>query len=67
MIERPTVLERAFSLAASGKVNSVAEIRMALRTEGYSDEGHFQGPALNKQLMKLIASTSRDTTNNKSY
>ena len=55
MTQRPTLLERAFSLAASGKVNSVPEIRMALKQEGYSDEGHLHGRTISKQLTKLIA------------
>jgi len=55
MTFRPTVIERAFRLAASGKVNSVAEIRMAVKLEGYVDEGHLHGPAIPKQLMKVIA------------
>ena len=33
----------------------MAEIRMAVKLEGYVDEGHLHGPAIPKQLMKVIA------------
>jgi hypothetical protein len=55
MADRPSILERAFALAETGRVNSVAEIRTALKSEGYSDQGHLQGPAICKQLMKTIS------------
>jgi hypothetical protein len=50
-----TLIERAFSLAATGRMNSVADIRTALRVEGYPDEGHLRARTLSRQLMKLIA------------
>lgn len=59
MDSRPSIIERAFDLASSGRVHSVNEIRCALKLEGYAEEGHIQGPALTKQLMKLIAKAKR--------
>jgi hypothetical protein len=55
MESRPSIIERAFDLASSGRVQSVSEIRSALKLEGYSEDWHIQGPTLTKQLMKLIA------------
>ena len=42
---RPTIIERAFILAASGRVGSVDEIRQALKNEGYVEGGHNGTPA----------------------
>lgn len=55
MTYRPTAVERAFILAASGHVSGVSEIRAALRAEGYPEEGQLHGGSIQKQLMKLIA------------
>ena len=46
-----TPLERAFEIAASGKVRTVDEIRMTMRHEGF-DTKAVTGPALNKQLRR---------------
>jgi hypothetical protein len=54
MAYRPTALERAFILAASGRVHSVEDIREALKAEGFG-ERQVSGPELSKQLKKLIA------------
>lgn len=51
---RPTIIERAFILAASGRVGSVDEIRQALKNEGYVEGGQLYGPTISKQLSKLI-------------
>lgn len=48
-----TALERAFELANSGGCESVAEIKKALRNEGYSDQ-QITGRTLGKQLTELI-------------
>lgn len=48
-----TALERAFELANSGSCESVADIKKALKTEGYSDQ-QITGRTLGKQLTELI-------------
>jgi len=48
-----TALERAFELANSGSCESVADIKKALRHEGYSDQ-QIIGRTLGKQLTELI-------------
>lgn len=53
MDQNLTALERAFQLAKSGQVASVADITDALKLEGYRIE-QVQGPQLRAQLKKLI-------------
>ncbi len=48
-----TPLERAFQIARSGKANTMSDIRKALKSEGYSEEG-LSGPYLFKQLRVLM-------------
>jgi hypothetical protein len=55
MDDRPTVIERAFALAASGQVNDLDEIKTALRAEGFALAGQLYGPTITRQLAKLIA------------
>jgi hypothetical protein len=55
MTDRPTHLERAFALASSGRVGTMLEMRQALRSEGYSEEGQLHGRSIINQLMKLMA------------
>ena len=50
-----TRIERAFQLAASGKVSSVAEIRLVLKAEGYPEDRQLHGRAVTTQLVKTIA------------
>jgi len=50
-----TALERAFELARSGKITTVAKIRQSLKSEGYSDS-QLIGTALIGQLRDLIRS-----------
>lgn len=60
MVYRPTAIERAFIIAASGNVRTVGELREALKAEGYPEEGHLRGPSISNQLAKLIhASTGK--------
>jgi hypothetical protein len=62
MIDRLTTLERAFQLANSGECATVDEIRMRLKSEGYSDgQAHTKGPSIRGQLSKLcqIATAKR--------
>ena len=51
---RPSTLERAFELAASGRFASVTEIRSRLAAEGYFT-AEVCGPLLCKQLMRIIS------------
>ena len=51
---RPSTLERAFELAASGKFVSVEEIRRRLSDEGYFT-GAVCGPLLCRQLVSIMA------------
>lgn len=54
MNERLTTLERAFQLANSGECANVDQIRMRLKSEGYSDgQAHTKGPSIRSQLTKL--------------
>jgi hypothetical protein len=55
MDSRPTVIERAFDLARSGRMASVGDIRNTLRAEGYREEGQLFGRSITQQLMRLIA------------
>jgi hypothetical protein len=55
MDNRPTAIERAFTLAASGQVNNLHEIRDALKAEGFTVGGHLYGPTIQRQLGKMIA------------
>ena len=50
---RLTVVERAFQLAASGRPNSIDDIKQELKKEHYST-GQITGGALKKQLLALI-------------
>lgn len=54
MNDRPTTLERAFQLAKSGECANVDQVRMRLKSEGYSDgQAHTKGPSIRGQLSKL--------------
>jgi hypothetical protein len=50
---RPTELERAFQLAASGRPNSIDDIKLQLKNEHYST-AQITGKVLKKQLLALI-------------
>lgn len=51
-----TTLERAFELARTGKLRTVTEIRLKLRSEGF-DVDQITGPRLLKQLNALLGET----------
>jgi hypothetical protein len=53
MDQNKNTLERAFELARSGTVSTVAQIRDALKAEGYTHQ-QVEGSALGKQLRGLI-------------
>jgi hypothetical protein len=50
---RPTVLERAFQLAKSGRPNTIQDIKKILGSEGYLT-AQIEGQALHRQLRALI-------------
>jgi hypothetical protein len=52
-IEKPTTVERAFEIAASGRVATIIELRYVLLKEGFAPE-QLYGPLLKKQLKDLI-------------
>ena len=53
-MNQPTILERAFALAASGRFTNLQAVKVALKSEGFPDYGHLSGPLLRKQLWKII-------------
>ena len=55
-MDRKTVLERAFELAASGKCVTVGEIKDALSAEGYVT-AQVEGRELHRQLRARIEKT----------
>lgn len=55
MTDRPTQIERAFAIAASGTVSNTQELKAKLRSEGYRENGQVYGRTMMAQLTKLIA------------
>ncbi len=55
MALRPTQIERAFALAATGTYSSINEIRGALRAEGFPHDGQFTRRMLHRQLSRVMA------------
>ncbi len=63
MNENLTTLERAFQLAKSGDCASIADIRLRLKSEGYSDwQSHTKGPSIRNQLNALCAEAVKAKT-----
>jgi hypothetical protein len=58
---QPTALERAFTLAQSGKFASVQEIKKQLRAEGLSAD-QITGRTLSRQLTALIKAARPERT-----
>jgi hypothetical protein len=55
MDERPSVVERAFQIAKSGKVANVSALRAQLSGEGYSNSAQaLAGRSISNQLSRLI-------------
>jgi hypothetical protein len=53
--DRPSVIERAFQVAKSGKVANIAELRAQLAKEGYSNVAMaLTGRALGQQISRMI-------------
>ncbi|BCW90056.1 hypothetical protein sos41_32240 [Alphaproteobacteria bacterium SO-S41] len=60
--DRPTLIERAYSLARSGKCANVTALKAALHREGYTHAELAQwGSALGRELNK-ICKAARDAT-----
>ena len=56
MEERPSVIERAFQIAKSGTVGSVADLSGQLVAEGYANaEQILAGRSLSLQVTRMIA------------
>lgn len=54
MNHRPTTLERAYQLAASGECDGVSDIKRQLNAEGYPDvQGQLYGASVTSALRKL--------------
>ena len=53
--DRPTALERAFALADTGHFLSGSEIKLQLKSEGYSI-AQITGPALLRQIRAICIS-----------
>jgi hypothetical protein len=56
--DRPGAVERAFQVADSGQVASVAEVRRTLYVEGY--QYAIAGPTLSRQLIERIKRAKAD-------
>jgi len=53
--QRPSVVERAFQIAKSGKVANVSALQAQLADEGYPNGAQaLAGRALSSQLMRMI-------------
>ncbi len=52
MDHRPTTLERAFELARTGEYEGVKELRVRLKSEGFT-LSQVEGPLLTRQLRDL--------------
>jgi hypothetical protein len=55
MANQPSLIERAFQLAASNQFTTVTQIRQALRKEGYTGiDAHLGGRGVRDQLRALM-------------
>jgi hypothetical protein len=57
-----STLERAFELAKSGTVDSMAQLRAKIKAEGYA-VAQIDGPTLGRQLRALITKSKADEAN----
>jgi hypothetical protein len=52
---RPSVIERAFQVAKSGKVSNIGQVRLQLAKEGYSNvAAALTGRSLSQQISRMI-------------
>ena len=62
MEERPSVIERAFQIAKSGTVASVADLIAKLTAEGYDNAGQILGGrSLSLQVTRMIVESGATT------
>jgi hypothetical protein len=55
MNERPSVIERAFQVAKSGKVSNIGQVRSQLAKEGYPNvAATLAGRSLSQQISRMI-------------
>jgi len=55
LADRPSVIERAFQVAKSGKVSDIKQLRQQLAGEGYTNAAHaLTGRSLQQQLSRMI-------------
>jgi hypothetical protein len=60
MDRRPTIVERAYELAASGEFSKVSDIAQRLSREGYmSPREHLEGRMIQSALKKACAASRR--------
>ena len=55
LADRPSIVERAFQVAKSGKVSDIKQLRKQLADEGYSNAATaLTGRSLQQQLSRMI-------------
>ena len=65
MQERPSVVERAFEIAKSGKEANIPDLRKQFTAEGYSNNAQFlAGRSLSNQLTRMIDEARMTKANN---
>ena len=63
MEQRPSVIERAFQIAKSGTVSSIAELSEQMTAEGYDNaEQILAGRSLALQVTRMIAEARTPAT-----
>ena len=61
-MQRPSIIERAFDLARSGRFASVGDIGRQLQRENYEAVlSHLSGTSLRRQLKELIRRAEPET------
>jgi len=62
MSDRPSVIERAFQVAKSGKVGNIEQLRKRLKQEGYSNADSLRGRSLLQQISRMITEAKNVST-----
>ena len=62
MSDRPSVIERAFQVAKSGKVSNIEQLRKQLMQEGYSNADSLRGRSLLQQISRMIVEAKAVST-----
>jgi hypothetical protein len=60
MMQAPTAIERAFSLARSGSFRTMTTLKQQLRLEGFREE-QLRSNHLRKQLVQLMQAAKPDS------